>query len=214
MSIIKELNNENVKAYTDFEIIDLSKKKQIWSNFLFNSLIAIPTAFYGEYSDITRIVIPLIIIIVAVWVLYLSFEIEKKRESFILYMGCIALVTSIICMLAIYKILSTIIEVSTMAIIGVIALYIIGLLLNLLNVLRLIRKGHYGKNSKKGSVALIIPFSVLGLGIGKAMVGNIGQSGVVIVLASCLMIFAFAGMIGTQNILKYMLIRRFNKSTG
>ena len=80
MSIIKELNNENVKAYTDFEIIDLSKKKQIWSNLFFNSLIAIPTAFYGEYSDITRIVIPLIIILSAVWVVYLSFEIEKNGK--------------------------------------------------------------------------------------------------------------------------------------
>ena len=210
---MKELNSEDVKAYTDFEIIDLSKKKQIWSSFLFSLLIAIPTVFFGDYSDITRIVIPLIIIISAVWVVYLSFEIEKKRESFILYLGCNALFTSIICMLASYMILSTIIEVNTLVIVSVVVLYIIGLLLNVLNVLRLIRRGHYGKCSQKGSTALIIPFSVLGLGIGKAMVGKIGNDGAVILLASCLMIFAFAGMIGTQNILKYVLIQRFDKIT-
>ncbi|AIF49791.1 hypothetical protein [Pelosinus sp. UFO1] len=210
---MKELNSEDVKAYTDFEIIDLSKKKQIWSSFLFNLLIAIPTAFFGDYSDITRIVIPLIIIISAVWVVYLSFKIEKKRESFILYLGCNALFTSIICMLASYKILSTIIEVNNLVIVSVVALYIICLLLNVLNVLRLIRKGHYGKSSQKGSAALIIPFSVLGLGIGKAMVGRIGNSGAVILLASCLMIFSFMYLIGTQNILKYVLIQIYDKST-
>jgi hypothetical protein len=210
---MKELNSKDVKAYTDFEIIDLSKKKQIWSNFLFLLLITVPTAFFGEYSNITRIVIPLIIIISAVWVVYLSFEIEKKRESFILYMGCNALVASSSCMLASYMILSTIIEVNTLAVVSVVALYIIGLLLNVLNVLRLIRKGHYGKCSKQGSTALIIPFSVLGLGIGKAMVGKIGNSGAVILLASCLMIFSFMYLIGTQNILKYVLIQRYDKST-
>ncbi|GMA98841.1 hypothetical protein [Pelosinus sp. IPA-1] len=210
---MKDLNSEDVKAYADFEIIDLSKKIQIWSNFLFLLLITIPTIFFGEYSNITGIVIPLIIIISAVWVVYLSFEIEKKRESFILYMGCNALVASSSCMLASYMLLTTIIEVNTLAVVSVVALYIIGLLLNVLNVLRLIRKGYYSKNSKKGSVALILPFSLLGLGIGKAMVGKVGNNGAVILLASCLMIFAFGGMMGTQNILKYALIQRYGKIT-
>jgi hypothetical protein len=210
---MKELKNEDVKAYIDFEITDLSKKKQIWSNLLFNLMIAVPTAFWGAYSDVTRIVLPLIIIALTVWVTHLSFDIEKKQKSFILFMGCSAFFASSICMLAAYKILSTIMRVDTILVIGVTSLYIISILLNMLNVIRLIGKGHYGKNSRRKTAFLILPFSVLGLGIGKAMIGRIGQNGAVILIASCLMIFALGGAIGTENILKYILMRKIDKGT-
>lgn len=210
---MKELNSEDVNAYINLETIDLSKNRQIWSNLIFVSLIAIPTAFWGKYSDITRIVMPLVIIIMSVWTAYLSFGIDKKQKNFTLYMGCTALVLSIVCTLAAYKILSTIIEVSATVIVVVIVLYIIGALLNALNVLRLIKKGYYHKKQKKGSMALAVLFGVLGLGITKVMGRGLEQDKVVYIMASCLMFFAFIGMIGTQNILKYILIRRFDKST-
>ena len=209
---MKELNNTDVKAYIRFESLNVSKRRILFSHIMINGLVSIPTALFGVYSNITKILIIPIIVLVAIWAVNLAFGIERKQKEFILFLGCNSLILSMTCLLAIYKILSTIIEVSTMAIIGVIVFYIIGLIINNLNVLRLIKKGYYHKNSNSGSAVLIFPFAIFGLGIGKAMIGNIGQNGAVILIAFCLMFFAVVCMVGTHNLLKYMLIQKFDKS--
>ena len=154
------------------------------------------------------------VIIFSAWAIYLLIDTNNKKTEFILFLGMFSFFISISFMVAAYKFASsTDILVHWVDVAVIIALFIFINVLNILNVLRLIKKGYYQQKDKtENPMGLIFAMSILGLGIGKTMVGRLNQDVVVSILVSLMLFMSFLYSIGIHNLLKCYYIRAKHKT--
>ncbi|WP_291300777.1 hypothetical protein [Desulfosporosinus sp. BICA1-9] len=83
-------------------------------------------------------------------------------------------------------------------------------IVSILNTLRLIKRGYFKvKRKMENPMGIIFAAGILGLGIGRLLIGKVSQDLVVALLVIGLMFFGFLFSIGTHNILKYYYAKKF-----
>jgi hypothetical protein len=199
---------ESIKSYVNYEA-DIPKNQILKAYITLMLVVSVPSALFGAYSKFTTIIlIPLVIVLIA-WDIYLLTDVNCKKESLILYQGIFSLFISISFMIAGYKFASTIMVVQWFQGTIIVNLFIIFNILNIYNILRTIKKNSYSQMKKKGrSSGLILAMCVLGLFLGKTMIGKLNQDTVVVILVSIMIFMSFLLSLGTHNILKYYYIRK------
>jgi len=201
------VDHEKVMNYINYET-GVPMKKTLQSSLIMFCMVGIPSSLFGAYSNITRLVLLPLVIVLSFWALYLMVNTESKKDQFILFLGAFSLLTSLLFMIAAYKYALTIYKVTLFNILLIIALYIITNILNIFNVERLIKKGYYKKKGKNENLlALFIAMSVFGLSMGR-MLNNASHEIVITILVSLLLFLAFLFTTGTHNFLKYYYIKR------
>ncbi len=197
---------EKLLSYVNYEP-RVTPKKTLVSCLTMLLLVSVPSSWFGVYSDITKVLI-LPSVLLGIWILYLLIQRENTRKGYSLFLGTYSFFISTSFLVAAYKIVSTIMEVPVLYVTTILSTYILVNVLNVINVKRLIKKGYYLEQGRtENPLGIIFAMAILGLGIGKALIGNVSQDGVVFILAGCMLFFSFLYTIGTHNLLKFYYLK-------
>ncbi|MTI47350.1 MAG: hypothetical protein FH761_05895 [Firmicutes bacterium] len=207
---MSNLEIEKINGYIDINKIEVPNWKVLFSGYFFFLIISIPSALFGKMNVVTKPIMVAWTVIMGVWTLYLFFN-KDKIENYVLYLGVISIFISISSLVATYKIVSLIYEVEYYLVLLCGIIYLALIALNVWNTIRLIKNGYYSSTnqSTKNNYGLILATSVLGLGIGRAFLGNVGNEKAIIIIVSVLLFFAFIFLTGSHNILKYYYIHKY-----
>lgn len=206
--LIFMIKEEDIQSYINYES-NVPKRKGLWS-FLWTMLIVcVPTAIFGTNSDITKVVLLPLVIILSFWIIYLLIKTETKKIQFVFFLGVYSVFISISFLIAAYKIAVTEMRVSMVYVLIIIMIYITTNMLGILNTLRLIKKGYFtGQRKTENSMGVIFAASFLGLGIGKMLIGKINQDTVVAILVILLIFLGFLFSTGSHNFIKYYFAKK------
>lgn len=205
------IEKENVQGYIDFEP-NVPKKNGLLGFGWIMLIVCIPSALFGVYAEITKIIMLPLVIIMSLWIIYLLIKTDTKRLQYILFLGVASVFISVSFLIAAYKIASTVMRVSTAYILLIVLAFIIANVLGIFNTIRLIKKGHFKVKKNNGNpVVMIFAVGLLGLGSGKILIGKISQDTAVAILVIGLMFLGFLISIGTHNFLKYYYARKYRE---
>lgn len=213
---LKEATKEDVQGYINYTS-DINKGTKLFSIFILMISICIPTAFFGIYANITKIIILPIVFAMTVWLIYLSKSPRSFDMQYPLYMGIYSVFLSLTCLLAAYKSTSLVMRVPITYVIVIITAYVISCMASIFFILRLIKKGHFrGAGKEKNYIGLTVVAGVLGMSIAGASLKNISQNTEDLLMGIGLIIIAFAisvgtGNSGTHNFVKYYYTNKFRK---
>lgn len=205
------VNPDNIMDYINYDT-GIPKEKTLQSSLIMFGMLGIPCSLFGAYSNITRIILLPLIILLSLWAIYMMISKKSKKCSFILFLGVFSFFTSILFMISSYKIALLAYNVSHINIFQVILLYIVSAVLNILNVIRLIQKRYYSSKDKKGNLMpLFMATSILGLSMGK-MIKDVKTEVIIAIMVSMMLFMSFMALTGTHNFLKYYYVVKSNKS--
>lgn len=205
-----DLEKEKVIKYIMYES-SISVKRTLLSSFIMILIVSLPSAIFGVYANITKIIFLPLIIVFCIWIVYLLKNTKGKRKQYILFLGLVSFFISISFMILAFNFASTIMTVKLIYIIGVAFFYILANTFYILNVLRLIKKDYYQKQGKTESpYSIIFPMAILGLGIGKSLY-SVSQEKIVLIIVACMLFMAFLFSIGIHNLLRYYYIKIFDE---
>jgi len=208
-------SRENAIEYIKYglnKIMNDSQKLNI-NLFGFMLLTTVPTIIFGKWSIFTVAII--IIAQVALQMIYhfgIKKEIDKSKIHFVLYVGLQCVYISSISMLGAWRFLVLVYgKVILISLIMIIIYFIVALLI-IINGLDKVRKDI---NEKKTNNTILKSgvfggMAVLGMGFAKTISKQVSQNQAVTILALLLIILAVFAMLGSVNILKYHLYRKFN----
>ena len=203
-----EIRNNDILSYVNTES-NVPKKNSLWGSMTVMLMVCIPSAIFGVYANITKVTLLSMVVVFSIWIFYLLVNTENKKNQYILFLGIFSGFISLSYMLAAYKVASSAMNVSSFYIIITLIVYLLTNIVSILNVTRLIKKGYYNVQRKtENPMGIIFAMSILGLGAGRAMVGNVNQDVAVTILVTCLIFMGFLHSIGTHNILKYYLAKK------
>lgn len=206
------IEQEKIKSYIEYES-NVPKTKTLRASLIMMLMVCIPSALFGAHSDITSFTLIPLVIIFGIWAIYLLIDTNNKKVKFVLFLGTFSFFIAVTFLVAAYKFASTTSKVQSLYVILVFVLFIVVNVLNILNVLRLISKGYYQQKGKaENPMGLILAMAILGLSIGKTMVGRANQDVVVAILISIMLFMSFLYSIGMHNLLKYYYIRAMQRS--
>lgn len=202
------IEKENIQGYVNFES-NIPKKNGLLSFLWIMFIVCVPSAAYGAYSDITKIVMLPLVIIMSLWIVYLLIKTDTKIIQFIFFLGVFSVFISVSFLIAAYKIAATEMRVPEAYVLLTIVAYVIANFIGILNTLRLIRNGHFKVKRKiENPMGIIFAAGLLGLGIGRVLLGKISKDTVVAILVIGLMFLGFLFSIGTHNFLKYYYAKK------
>lgn len=211
-----DIPQENIQRFLEFDPTNICKTpKALWSIYFFSNLIAIPTALFGIHASVTRILLLPMSAALMIWLIYLSFGFTKKKAHCLLFIGCLYSFLSIASLLAMYKLLSTITDISTGTLVGVIVIYAVVTLLMIPFVQRLVAKGHYNRPQKaNGALGISSIGFVFALIVIHSQKNHMSQNGAIQILVYCLLFFAFFGIMGEIVFFhKYYFFRHMRANT-
>lgn len=204
------LEKEKIIKYIMYES-SISIKKTLLSSFIMIFIVSVPSAIFGVYAYITKIIFLPLAIMFCIWIAYLLRNTENKRRQYILFIGLYSSFISISFMTLAYKFASMIMSVKLIYIIGVVFFYILANMFNIFNVIRLIKKDYYKNQGKtENPHSIIFPMAILGLCIGKSLY-LIGQDKVVLIIVACMLFMAFIFSIGIHNLLRYYYMKAMDE---
>lgn len=204
------ITNEMLYGFLKLESINL-KKRELLSFLWIMLILCVPTAIFGKYSNITKLIMLPIVALMSFWIVYFLISKEIKKTQAILFLASISTFLSISMLAAAYKITSSEMKVSAYIVLLILLLYILTVIMVNLNILRLIKKGHFLVENNNKSTGIIITASFMGLGIGRLFRGqNMSQDTVVLVLSFLLLILGFLFSMGTHNFMKYYFLKKIN----
>lgn len=205
------IEKENVEPFL-INNSGISEKKSIQNFLTFILLICIPTALFGKYAEITKLIMLPIVIIMSLWGIYLIRQADKKRTECYLFFGISCVFLPLSLLLAAYKLALTEFIVPKIYILLISALFLIGNTLDILITLRLIKKGYFeNRKTYKGLSQLSLTFGILGLLIARLTGKNTDQETAVSVVVACFLILGFLYSMGTQNFIKYYYSKKLAK---
>jgi len=173
-------------------------------------VVCIPSAIFGVYSNITRIVMLPLVIIMSLWIVYLLLKTDTKKSQFVFFLGVFSVFISVSFLVAAYKIVATEIRISGIHILLIILAYVIVNILSIFNTLRLIKKRRFKvKGKNENLIGMIFASGLLGLSIGKVLMRKINQNTSVAILVIGLVFIGFLFSTGTNNFIKYYYIKKF-----
>ena len=118
-------------------------------------------------------------------------------------------------LIAAYKLAIVEMNVPVNYVILTIIVYIATNVGGILNTLRLVKKGYFRTQRKmENPMGIIFAMGLLGLGVGRLLLGKINQDTAVTILIIGLIFLGFLFSIGSHNILKYFLANRLQKKLG
>ncbi|MHB1395123.1 MAG: hypothetical protein ACYCYE_19145 [Clostridia bacterium] len=204
-----EFKRENIIGYVNSET-SVPRKNALWGSLTVMLMVCIPSALFGVYANITRIVLIPIIGIFCIWIFYLLVNIESKKNQYTLFLGNFSVFISLSYILAAYKVAASAVDVPMVYIFVTLIAYVLTNVVSIINIIRLLNRGYYNLPHKaENPMGIIFAMSILGLGIGRVMVGKVSQDIAVTILVTCLMFMGFLHAIGTHNLLKYYFAKKY-----
>lgn len=203
------MNEAKIESYINMES-NVQKKKGLLSFWWIMIIVCIPSAIFGEYADITKYIVLPLVVIMSLWIIYLLINTDSKKIQYILFLGIFSVFISISFLIAAYKIAVTETSVSFIYVFILILAYILSNIMGIVNTLRLIERGYFLTQRKmENPMGIIFAAGLLGLGIGRTLLGNTSQDIVVTVLVVGLIFLGFLFSMGSHNLLKYYLAKRY-----
>ncbi|MCX7745460.1 MAG: hypothetical protein N2645_01020 [Clostridia bacterium] len=199
----------NIQGYINFES-NIPKKTGLLSFLWIMFIVCIPSAVFGVYSNITKIVMLPLVIIMSLWIIYLLIKTDTKKIQFIFFLGVFSVFISLSFLVAAYKIAATETRVSLTCVILTIVTYVIANFICVFNTLRLIKNGHFKEKRKvENPMGIIFAAGLLGLSLGRVLLGKTSQDTVVAILVIGLIFLGFLFSIGTHNFIKFYFAKKF-----
>lgn len=205
--------DEKLKSFADYET-NVPYKKGLICIFIMIICSSVPTALLGIGSKITSVFFLPIAFVLLVWDVYLLFNTEKKRDIFFLFLGVISLYESLVFITASYKVISTVIHISTFLIPIALLLYFGFIIANYFFYKKFINSGYFLRHKLGYGTIFVLPCCILGYLVSKATSQYISDDQYTIITT---IMFLFIGLVfsmGSINILKYRCIKQLEKEKG
>lgn len=199
---------KNLQGYINIESA-IPQKKGLLSFLYLMLIICVPTSIFGIYSNVTKIIMLPITVVMILWVLYLLIKKQKSKSQFILFQAIFSTFISLSLLIAAYKIASSELQVPIKLVVLIFLIYIIIILSGMLYTLRLIENGYFVVERKsENPMGVIVTSGFLGLGLGRILMFKTSEDTAVLVLILGIIFLGFLFSIGTHNYIKYYFIKK------
>ncbi len=190
----------------------LAKEYLVVWIFLLSFFGIIPAICDPFVPYIFNIIIPIVIIFDVIGIL-LMINIWKWQKLYTLYSGIYCLTASIVLYLVFFKFVFYILGAPSNVLLEVtIGIYLLILIVSNILVLKALKDGYFSnhnKNKKKNkSTSFVLSFSGIGLIIGRLLI-HTNQQTAGVIFALSFLFFSYIMVLGTHNIYKYYLIKKY-----
>jgi hypothetical protein len=210
-NVLIMIEKENVENYIKVES-NIPMRKGLLSFLWIMLIVCVPSAIFGVYADVTKLIMLPLVLIISLWLIYLLIDTDNKKMQLTLFLGILSVFISVSFLIAAYKVASTEIKVPPSYVLLAITFYLIANIVSVLNTIRLIKNGYYNVQRKiENPMGIIFAAGVLGLGIGGVLIKKMDQVSVVAILVVGLIFLSFLFCIGIHNLLKYHFLKCFQK---
>lgn len=210
--MVKVVELEKIEEYIDYKGIIVPKSKELLASYFFLMIISIPTVMFGIKNHYAKSMIGLCVVVLGLWTLYFVFKKENK-VIYILYLGVMSFFISLTTLIASMKMFTLLMDINIYFIAVVIFIYLGLLIFNFWNIIRLINNGYFLSNNRKAKAnfGIYTGTALLGMGIARAFLKEIGNDRAIMIIISGLLFFSLVFLTGTHNFLKFYYIKKISK---
>lgn len=164
---------------------------------------------FTSYLFVTMISI---IIIIDLFGLLILLNAQKWQKLYILYVGIYCVAISAVFYLSFFKITYYILNITSPLLYVVsICIYIFILIISIILLLKALKKEYFSSESSEKSRGggIIAGISVVGVLVGRVLIGTAKYQTYMIILALIFLFLSYIMILGTHNIYKYYLIKKY-----
>lgn len=201
---------QNIKAFVNMEY-GVSERNGLLSFLYLLLLINIPTSIFGIYSNITKVTLLPLTILICIWDLTLLHKLKSKKKQYHLFQSTISIILSFSLLIAAYKVSSSEFYVSIIYVFIIICAFVFEIIFILCYYLYLIKKGYFiNKKEQRYPSGVFVGMFIPILFSGKYFSDKINNNTAVVILTVCLLILSSLFIFGVQNILRFYYLMKYD----